>query len=71
VKSRRDQIAEAKRLGIEVRPVRRTGEVRFLLPGEPPVTMNNRRTDGTRAVEAMLRRARARQDHSEDDAPRA
>jgi hypothetical protein len=52
-----------------VKPVRRTGEIRFLSPFEPPVRMNNRRTDRTRAAEAMIRRARARQNHSEGDPP--
>lgn len=60
MRSRKDQIAEARRLGISVENVRRTGEVRFIspLPDEPPVTMNNRRKDGTRAVERMLDRHR-------------
>lgn len=73
MKSRKDQIAEAKRLGIVVQPVRRTGEIRFLVPGEPPVTMNNRRTDGSRAVEKLLAKHRARdpQNHSDDDPPDA
>lgn len=73
VRSRREQIAEAKRLGLRVEPVRRTGEIRFLVPGEPPVTMNNRRTDGTRAVEKLLskRRASDNQSHSDDDPPDA
>lgn len=57
VRSRRDAIAEARRLGITVETVRRTGEVRFTSPdGGPTVRLNNRRDDSTRAVEAMLRR---------------
>jgi hypothetical protein len=58
VRSRRDAIAEAKRLGIEVEPVRRTGEVRFRSPllGGPPVTMNHRRDDASRAVEKLIDR---------------
>lgn len=59
VRSRRDQIAEARRLGLIVQPVRRTGEIRFLDPaGGSSVRLNNRRKDGTRAVEAMLAKAR-------------
>lgn len=54
MKLRKEQIAEARRLGVIVKPVRRTGEIPFLRPGEPPVTMNNRRTDGTRAVEKLI-----------------
>jgi hypothetical protein len=51
MKSRKNQIAEARRLGIRVEPVRRTGEILFIGPeGEPPVTMNNRRKDGSKAV---------------------
>lgn len=58
VRSRRDAIAEAKRLGIEVEPVRRTGEVRFRSPllGGPAVTMNHRRDDASRAVEKLIDR---------------
>lgn len=58
VRSRRDAIAEAKRLGIEVEPVRRTGEIRFRSPltGDPPVTLNNRRDDASRAVEKLIDR---------------
>lgn len=55
VRSRRDAIAEAKRLGIEVEPVRRTGEVRFTSPFiDKPVTLNNRRSDSSRAVEKLI-----------------
>lgn len=68
VRSRRDAIAEAKRLGIEVRPVRRTGEIRFLITGEPPVTLNNRRDDASRAVERLIERARRRHQDDSDDA---
>ena len=58
VKNQRDQLREARQLGIEVRPVRRTGEVRLLVVGEPSVTINARRKGGTHAVESMLTRAR-------------
>lgn len=59
MRSRRDQIAEAKRLGLIVQPVRRTGEMRFLEPmGGPSVRVNNRRKDGTLAVEALLAKHR-------------
>jgi hypothetical protein len=52
----RKQIADAKRLGIIVEGVRRTGEVRFLLPsGGPSIRVNHRRTDGTREVAKMLK----------------
>jgi hypothetical protein len=55
VKSLREQKAEARRLGIIVTPVRRHGEVRFMLPnGGPSVRVNNRRTDGTRAVQRFI-----------------
>jgi hypothetical protein len=57
VRSRRDAIAEAKALGIIVRTVRRTGEVRFISPdGDRPGTMNNRREDASRAVESLIDR---------------
>ncbi len=58
VRSLRQQKAEAARLGIIVRRVPRTGEVRFLDPDgeEPPVTVNNRRKDGTREVERLIRK---------------
>lgn len=55
VKSRKAQLAEARRLGLIVEPVRRTGEIRIKPPdGGPSVRINNRRTDGTRAVMRML-----------------
>lgn len=58
MRTRREQIAEARRLGILVTPKRRTGEIVYLLTGHPPVTQNNRRTDGTRAVEKLIAQAR-------------
>ena len=63
-RSRKDAIAEARRLGIIVRPVRRTGEVRFISPNpdEPPVTLNNRRKDASRAVEKLIDRHRPKDD---------
>lgn len=68
VRSRRDQLAEARRLGLRVEPVRRTGEVRVSPPdGGPSVRINNRRTDGTRAVEAMLSRYRSLAAHDDDE----
>ena len=57
VKSLREQKREAATLGIVVEPVRRTGEVRFLLPdGGPSVRVNNRRADGTSEVEKLLKK---------------
>ncbi len=57
VKSLRQQKREAAHLGIEIRNVPRTGEVRFLDPygEEPPVRVNNRRVDGTREVENLIK----------------
>jgi hypothetical protein len=45
MRSLREQLAEARRLGIQVVLVRRTGEIRLVAPGEPTVTLNNRRKD--------------------------
>jgi len=59
VRTLREAKAEARRLGIVVEPVERTGEVRFLSPhGGPSVRANNRRTDSTRAVERLIERVR-------------
>jgi hypothetical protein len=44
---------------IRIERVCRTGDVRFLTGLDiPPVTVNNRRNDGTREVEHLIERAR-------------
>ena len=59
MKSLREQKAEAQRLGIRVERVRRTGEVRFFAGLDvPPITVNNRRKDGTREVARLIERVR-------------
>jgi len=56
--SLKDQIRRAKELGILVEGVRRTGEIKFVAPGEPTVRVSHpsRRKDGARAVEQLIRR---------------
>ncbi len=60
VRSLRVQIAEAKRLGIPVDGVYRSGEIRFLslIEGVPDARVNARRKDGTPEVERIIRRHR-------------
>ncbi|HXG26528.1 MAG TPA: hypothetical protein VNL94_06725 [Candidatus Binatia bacterium] len=50
VPSLRAQLAEARRVGCRVEAVRRTGEVRVWDGCCPPLTINNRRRDGTREL---------------------
>lgn len=57
----REVVREARRLGIVVRTVSRTGEVRFSFPDGPPVTANNRRKSAPREVVRRVRRFRNQQ----------
>lgn len=59
VPSLRDQLALARRLGCRVETVRRTGEVRVYDGCCPPVTVNNRRKDGTREVQRRIEHSKA------------
>ena len=54
----RAQLAEARRLGLVVQPIRRTGEVRVIdvCCGGSSVRVNNRRKDGTREVGHLVAR---------------
>jgi hypothetical protein len=55
VPSQKKALAEARRLGIEVKTVNRTGEVRlrgFL--SSVPVTANHRRKDSTREIQKLI-----------------
>lgn len=56
----RDLLREARRLGCHVEPVRRTGETDVQAPdGGPPVRVNVRRKDGSKALVGLLRRVQA------------
>ncbi len=52
----RDALNEAKQLGLIVKPVRRTGEVRVYCPGHPSVRINIRRKDAPRALTTLINR---------------
>jgi len=55
-----DLLAEAKRLGLRVDIVRRTGEIR-VVAGWGSATCNNRRKDGNRALIGLLREGQRRE----------
>lgn len=57
----RDLLVEARRLGLVVGTVPRTGEVRVVAPWGRMVTLNNRRKDGARALIVLLREAQRRE----------
>ncbi len=70
VKSLRQQKAEAARLGIIVRRVPRTGEIKFIDPfgEEPPIKVNHRRKDGTREVQKLIdKRMKGSNDMNDND----
>lgn len=55
--SLRDACQLARRLGVRVEHIRRTGELRFSVPGVPSVKHNARRKDSSRRLVTLLRRA--------------
>jgi hypothetical protein len=57
VPSRRNQLAEARRLGCDVAPGN-GGEVRVTLPDGTRLNLNNRRKDGTPELAKALRSLR-------------
>lgn len=50
----REALRAANRMGCDVRPVRRTGELRVLHRGTGSVRLNGRRTDAPRALTQLL-----------------
>ncbi len=52
--SRRDLLNRARRLGIEVRNLRRTGDILVRVPGRPSLRINARRKDVTRAFRKLI-----------------
>lgn len=55
-----DLLAEARRLGLKVDTVNRTGEIRITAPWGM-VKCNNRRKDGNRALIVLLREGQRRE----------
>lgn len=59
VPTRMQALKIARQLGCTVETVKRTGEVRITSPdGKVRVTMSNRRTDASRALLDLIRKAR-------------
>lgn len=59
--NKREQLKRAVELGIEVRPVNRTGEIELVALGLPPVRTSHpkRKREGTHAIEQLIRRVEA------------
>ena len=55
-----DALRLAERLGVTCTQPRRTGEIRFELPGHRSVVVNSRRKDLPRATLVLLKRAAER-----------
>lgn len=56
--SLREALAEARRLGLVVRPVNRTGELAVVFAGDVQMRVNARRKDAPHKLVTMLRRQR-------------